>query len=986
MWSFFALQLACLKDNYMNICSKFGLILLLVSLTFTPASARESTLWKGRTVLAPNPAVGRLDEVLGNVAMVRLQPGYSSQRDAKGALASIGATIIEPFLLPEQSIRYQTKTKSNTILSPTQISAILRAEEPLLRTYIIEYSGDDSPEMYCSKAVSHCGVIEIAEPYYLPKIAAGGAPNDSLFADQASLKLMKAVEAWGIYEGDSSVVIAISDTGVLQDHEDIFGSLWVNSKEIPGNRQDDDGNGYPDDYIGYNFAAKDDATAPGTTYNKIQGHGMFVAGIACATPNNTVGLAGAGNKCRLFPLKCSPDNSGGSIVYAYQSIVYSALMGFPVVNCSWTSFNYSCLNQSIIDYAVSRNVVVVAAAGNHFASTPVYPASYQGVLGVGLSDPEDNVYAAASGYGTNAAVFAPAHFTWTTFVNDGEYAKVGNGTSYASPLAAGMMGLIRSRHPDLTPEQAIAFARICTDNIEDKNPAYRGKIGGRLNMLKAVTLDPLLTPAMRVSVDRIVSDSGFSRLFSSIGYNRGTAYYNVRNILGTGRSTDVRISTVEDSLHLITLQDTALRIDSFRFDTYLLVPVRFTAKPNATQCILRFDFTSVLSNGDTLRDFALINFTPLPEYYTHHTAGDSLVFSISDGGNFGYSDFPRNSQGEGFRFAGSCSYLYESGIMATNGKSGIVSQIRNESRIQDTFFVPVKQFNFTEPLSGIIEDQAAPDSVKLNIQILHRLVNSGNASVARFDMNVARMVKILEPITVGHYFNWHFGGGEAKINGRLLPEALPDSLKSQAAAVMLQSTTTSDVIGCAVVSCASGYTPMCRIFDNSITYNGFANGEKMDVMNGPVRADAVKSGDVGLSIGMNIATPAAGLEPRQPTDYTLLIAAARNSQELIAKLRTAIASACGALSAEENVPALPGELTIIPTPTSGMLTLTAPAPSAAEIHIMNLLGEHILPVEYVASERGIVHKLLDITALPAGTYIIQVRSGGEVFTRLCVKE
>ena len=143
----------------MNICAMYGLILLLATLTFTPASARESTLWKGRTVLAPNPAVGRLDEVLGNVAMVRLQPGYSSQRDAKEALASIGATVIEPFLLPEQSIRYQTKTKSNTILSPTQISAILRAEEPLLRTYIVEYSGDDSPEMFCSKAVTHCGVI-----------------------------------------------------------------------------------------------------------------------------------------------------------------------------------------------------------------------------------------------------------------------------------------------------------------------------------------------------------------------------------------------------------------------------------------------------------------------------------------------------------------------------------------------------------------------------------------------------------------------------------------------------------------------------------------------------------------------------------------------------------------------------------------------------------------------------------------------------------
>ncbi|MBK9248639.1 MAG: hypothetical protein IPM69_11115 [Ignavibacteria bacterium] len=246
----------------MKSCAKCGLILLLVCSTVTSALASEIPLWKGRTVLPPNPALGRFDDVLQNVAVVRLKPAFSSPRLAREALAVLGVTIIEPFLQPEQSIRYQTKTKGDKPLSPTQISAILLTEEPLLRTYIVEYTGDDAPEMFSSKAMSQCGLIEIAEPYYLPKIAAGGVPNDSLFVDQASLKLMKAVEAWGIYEGDSSVVIAISDTGVMQDHEDIFGSLWVNPNEIPGNRQDDDGNGYADDYFGYNFAAKDDGSAP----------------------------------------------------------------------------------------------------------------------------------------------------------------------------------------------------------------------------------------------------------------------------------------------------------------------------------------------------------------------------------------------------------------------------------------------------------------------------------------------------------------------------------------------------------------------------------------------------------------------------------------------------------------------------------------------------------------------------------------------------
>jgi len=106
----------------------------------------------------------------------------------------------------------------------------------------------------------------------------------------------------------------------------------------------------------------------------------------------------------------------------------------------------------------------------------------------------------------------------------------------------------------------------------------------------------------------------------------------------------------------------------------------------------------------------------------------------------------------------------------------------------------------------------------------------------------------------------------------------------------------------------------------------------------------------------------------------------------VAKLRTAIASVCGTLDVEEQFTTHSGELTIIPTPTNGILTLSAPIAGTAEIRIMNLLGANVLPSELVKSDGGILHKLLDISALPAGTYIIQVRSGGEVLTRLCVKE
>ncbi|MBS1538103.1 MAG: S8 family peptidase [Bacteroidetes bacterium] len=943
-------------------------------------------------ILPASPSIGRLDAVLDHVVIIRLKPDYASPNLVQSVLTSLGVRILSQFLSPEQSITRQFEKNNPAHPLPprtTNTDEILRAEEPLLRTYIVVYTRTDSPEQFCFRIQQSCDKIDIAEPYYIPTIA-GGTPNDSLLPRQTTLQTMKAIEAWKTYDGDSKIVIAISDAGTMQDHEDIAGSLWINENEIPGNRSDDDGNGYPDDFEGYNFAWADDGTPPGNTYNKIEAHGTYTAGIAGATSNNRIGIAGAGNKCLIFPLKCASIKSAQSILYGYQSIVYAAIMGFSVINCSWASFNYSCINQSVIDYAVSRNLVVVAAAGNHFATTQVFPASYKGVLGVGLSDENDIVYP-NSGLGTNAAVMAPGHLTWTTSYSDKEYAQVGYGTSFASPLAAGMMGIVRGKQPSLKPKQAIEFTRLCTDNIEDNNPTYRGKIGGRLNMLKAVTVNPMSLVAIRPEEVSIRSDSGFTRLFGAVGYNSGSVNIRVKNYLGDAKSVSFHVSTIEDSLHLISIIDSNFTSGKLASGAEMLLNaptgVRISSKPRATLFLLRFDIEAINMTGDTLRDFFLVPITPFAEIYTYHSSQDSIVMSISDDGNLGYADSPRNLKGIGFRYNGQCSYLIEGGIMASDGKSRVVSQVRNASRQRDEHFSPIIQFNSpSSPLLGIMSDTLAPDSTKLGITVRQRLIPNNDASIIQINLKTARL-STNSPLSIAHYFNWDLGGRDAGSSARIFNEAIPDSIKSRGVATLIESAASSNKIGCAVVACNPSYVPICTVFDDSITYNGFTNTEKITVLSGGVRSEPITSGDLGLAIGMRIQLPSPNIEPNDLDDYALFIIAGKTSEEIAQKLKKAIAATCGTLSAEESYSNETSKLKVIPSPAQNEITIIAPSKSGyVDLRLQNILGEDVLPSQQFFNYASVIRQTIDISALSSGTYYIIIRSGNEVRTSKFLKQ
>nr|MCU0329681.1 S8 family serine peptidase [Candidatus Kapabacteria bacterium] len=411
----------------------------------------SSTLAAQPQILPADPP-RRMDRVVADHLVVVFSASAVASTPLPELMRRNGFVEARPLLRFEQTVT----SRLGMTLGGGVSARLLSLEEQLMRTYCVRTIPNGlQPEDQASKVMSACGDVETAEPWYVAELTGMELPNDTLAKDQELLSTLRMAETWAVQSGDTSVRIGISDSGVLQSHEDLKDNISVNIREVPDNGVDDDGNGYIDDYRGYNFASKDDSTAPGNTFNAREGHGTGTSGISSAVVNNVAGIAGVGGSCRFVPLKTMPDNRDG-ILYGYESIMYCAVNGIDVVNCSWGGFSRSCINERIVDYAFERGTIVVAAAGNHATTALFYPAAYREVLSVGVSEPDDSI-APMSGRGAFVDLMAPGNKTRTTS-NSGGYGTFCC-SSGASPIVAAAVGLLLSERPELRPRQAVALAR-----------------------------------------------------------------------------------------------------------------------------------------------------------------------------------------------------------------------------------------------------------------------------------------------------------------------------------------------------------------------------------------------------------------------------------------------------------------------------------------------------------------------------------------------
>ncbi len=334
------------------------------------------------------------------------------------------------------------------------------------------------------------GVIFFCEPNTLFHTSA--LPDDPRFDELYGLSKIQAPLAWNRTIGSASVKVAIIDTGVDYLHADLAANIAKNELEIPENGLDDDGNGYIDDYYGYNFAYSN-----GDPYDD-DGHGTHCAGTIGARGNNSYGIAGVNWVVGLLPVKALDSSGSGYLSDIAEGIHYAIERGASVISMSLGGDSDSQLLEDAIGEAKARNIVVVAAAGNESSNNdrvPSYPANsvHSNVISVAATDSSD-ILASFSNYGASTVdVAAPGVSILSTV--PGGYSSY-SGTSMATPHVAGLAALIKAVNPALT----YAEVKIIILASATKVTGLRGKTmsGGRINADAALTVAsgeaPLLPP------------------------------------------------------------------------------------------------------------------------------------------------------------------------------------------------------------------------------------------------------------------------------------------------------------------------------------------------------------------------------------------------------------------------------------------------------------------------------------------------------------
>ncbi len=369
-------------------------------------------------------------------------------------------------------------------------SPFITRDQKLQQTFLLELDQTSSPQ---KRKAQQEGIIKFLEQQEfieyverVPLFEMSVVPNDPNFSSQWHLDKINAQNAWDISLGSNEVVVAIIDDAVRLDHEDLQSAIFINPNEIAGNGIDDDNNGYIDDVNGWDAANFDNDPSPPS--NNLFTHGTHVAGIASAVTNNNIGVASIGYGTKIMPVKTKRDASTGPTLSAtFQGLDYAINCGYvDVVNMSFGSSRYSRTFQNLINAGREKGIVFVAAAGNSNTSAPHYPAAYNNVIGVGASTQSDRK-AFFSNYGSYIDVMAPGTNILSTVANSTSSYRNLQGTSMASPLVAGLCGLMLSYSKGLSPEEIESCLKSSSDDIDDLNTSYTGQLGsGRINAEQAL--------------------------------------------------------------------------------------------------------------------------------------------------------------------------------------------------------------------------------------------------------------------------------------------------------------------------------------------------------------------------------------------------------------------------------------------------------------------------------------------------------------------
>jgi subtilisin family serine protease len=390
------------------------------------------------------------------------------------------------------------------------------------------------------------------DPYLYSKGGWGQSYQDQWGHWKVGLTPMEAGKsAWDIETGEKNpVVVAFIDSGLDYIHPDLARkSLWINEKEIPGNKIDDDKNGFIDDVIGWNFIEKNNNPWDN------DGHGTFTAGIIAAAINNNEGIAGISRGVKIMPLRALNFLGRGSSSDIVEALVYAADNGAKIINVSIEQLesHKSRALQWAVDYAYRKGALIVVASGNQGQDTAaISPSGLAHVITVAATDHQDKrmgfsnwgKYVRLSAPGEEILSLRARRTDFLVMAGSKQYqagraffgpeAKYyhATGSSFSAPFVTGVASLILAKNPKLNPDQVQRMLLMSADDIE--SPGWDQLTGyGRLNARKALEAEPdyhlyaelhKLTPAK----------DGGRTVIQALGTVGGSHWGNYRIEIGEG--------------------------------------------------------------------------------------------------------------------------------------------------------------------------------------------------------------------------------------------------------------------------------------------------------------------------------------------------------------------------------------------------------------------------------------------------------------------
>jgi len=394
--------------------------------------------------------------------------------------------------------------KLNNGSSMPQLGLIKSSKHLFANNYIVETT---DAKLLAQKLTSNNAVIStqlnfISEKKALPKVnrAKNNEPMDifNFFNDPKVGRIWSFRDATdnGVSVDKSylsplnvnkeEIIVAVVDTGVDYNHEDLKNVMWKNTGEIEGNGIDDDGNGYIDDIFGID--PLDDDTDPMASH----AHGTHVAGTIGAEQNNRTGIAGIASNVKIMAIRTVPDSSDETDADVVESFLYAAKNGARIINCSFGKRDNEggmIVNETIDHIGKEYKTLVIAAAGNDYGrdidTKLVYPASFQSdYLMVVASTTKRGGLSWFSNIGKkNVDVAAPGSDVYSTTPGN-NYGNM-SGTSMAAPTTAGVAAEILSHFPEL---DAVSLKNAMMKSVT-KVGSFSSKMasGGRVDLFKTLT-------------------------------------------------------------------------------------------------------------------------------------------------------------------------------------------------------------------------------------------------------------------------------------------------------------------------------------------------------------------------------------------------------------------------------------------------------------------------------------------------------------------